>query len=82
MVGRDGEGNNIVGCGDDDVEEMADGSDGKNRRKNRWLTNGPHLRGRMVISPVHLTPLDAKTDGMVWRSKDFRWMAHRCERTF
>jgi hypothetical protein len=36
----------------------------------------------MVISPIHLTPLLAKLDGMAQRVKKFRTMAHRCEKLF
>jgi hypothetical protein len=39
-------------------------------------------RGTMVISPIHLTPLFAKLDGMAQRAKKFRTMAHRCEKLF
>jgi hypothetical protein len=36
----------------------------------------------MVISPVHLTSLLAKMDGMTQREEKFRLMAHRCEQLF
>jgi hypothetical protein len=29
-----------------------------------------------------LTPLHEKMDGMVYRAKKLKWMAHRCGRTF
>jgi hypothetical protein len=33
----------------------------------------------MIISPVYLTLLLVKMDGMTQREKKFRLMAHRCE---
>jgi hypothetical protein len=55
---------------------------GRSRDEGALLGVAHGWRGTMVISPIHLTPLLAKLDGMAQRVKKFRTMAHRCEKLF
>jgi hypothetical protein len=52
------------------------------KEKGRWKKIGGTHKGKMVVSPVGLTPLALKLDGMPYTSTNFESMAYKCLRTF
>jgi hypothetical protein len=52
------------------------------KEKGRWKKIGETHKGKMVISPVGLTLLTLKLDGMAYASTNFECMAYRYLGTF
>jgi hypothetical protein len=57
-------------------------ADSRRKENERMKKMGGTHGGKMVISPVGLTPLARNMDGMACASTNFEGMAYKCLQTF